>query len=80
VQPADTRQPSDRPAPVITHAPAELDNQDPIVLNLLRLAAETMIAHPEAIPPDLLSLLDDYAADLHAILSPPPRREVAADT
>jgi hypothetical protein len=42
-----------------------VDGQDPVLLNLLRLAAETMIAHPEAVPADLVSLLDEYAAELH---------------
>jgi hypothetical protein len=76
----DPRQPTDRTAAVIIPAPTSLDDQDPVLLNLLRLAAETMIAHPEAVPPELLSLLDAYAADLHGTLSPRPSREVTAWT
>jgi hypothetical protein len=75
--PAATRPPTDRTAAVIIPATATLDDQDPAVLNLLRLAAEAMIAHPEAVPPDLLSLVDAYAADLHGALRPRPRRVVA---
>jgi hypothetical protein len=75
----DPRQPTDRTAAVIIPTPASLDDQDPVVLNLLRLAVEAMIAHPEAVPADLLSLLDAYAADLYGTLSPRPRRAVAAD-
>jgi hypothetical protein len=77
---ADIRQPTDRTAAVIIPAPASLDDQDPAVLNLLRLAAEAIIAHPDAVPPDLLSLLDGYAADLYGTLAPRPRREAAAGT
>ena len=40
------------------------------VLNLLRLADEAMIAHPEAVRADLLSLVDAYAADLYGTLAP----------
>ena len=65
---------------MIIPVPPSLDDHDPIVLELLRLAAETMIAHPEAVPPDLLSLLDAYAADLHGTLSPQLRREVPVGT
>jgi hypothetical protein len=70
------------PAPDIRHAtyetavmipaPAFLDDQDPAVWNLLRLAAEAMIAHPEAVPADLLSLVDAYAANLYGTLAPRP--------
>jgi hypothetical protein len=63
---------------VIIPIPASLDDQDPAVLNLLRLAAEAMIAHPEAVPADLLSLVDAYAADLYGTLAPRPHREVPA--
>jgi hypothetical protein len=73
-------QPTDRTAAVIIPAPASLDDQDPAVLNLLRLATEAIISHPEAVPPDLLSLLDAYAADLYGTLAPRPRREVSAGT
>jgi hypothetical protein len=43
-----------------------LEDHDPIVLELLNLAAETMLAHPSAVPPDLVALLDSFAADLSA--------------
>jgi helix-turn-helix protein len=76
----EVRQPTGRTAAVIIPAPASLDDQDPAVLNLLRLAAEAMIAHPEAVPADLLSLVDAYAADLYGTLAPRPRREAAAGT
>jgi hypothetical protein len=65
---------------VIIPAPASLDQQDPAVLNLLRLAAEAIIAHPDAVPPDLLSLVDAYAADLYGTLAPRPRRKVTVGT
>ena len=65
---------------MIIPIPVSLDDQDPAVLNLLRLAAEAMIAHPEAVPADLLSLVDAYAADLYGTLAPRPPREVPAGT
>ncbi len=68
----DTCPPTDRTAAVIIPAPASLDDQDPAVLNLLRLAAEAIISHPDAVPADLLSLVDAYAADLYG--TPPPDR------
>jgi DNA-binding transcriptional regulator YhcF (GntR family) len=77
---SDISEPTDRTAAVLIPAPASLDDQDPAVLNLLRLATEAIIAHPEAVPPDLLSLLDAYAADLYGTLAPRPRREIAAGT
>lgn len=40
----DIRPPAERITAVIVPAPAGLDDQDPAVLNLLRLAAEAMIA------------------------------------
>lgn len=74
-------QPTDRAAVVIIPAAASLlSDQDPVLLNLLRLATETIIAHPDAVPPDLLTLLDAYAADLYGTLAPRPRREVTAGT
>jgi hypothetical protein len=78
--PPPDSQPDTEGTAVIITTPASLNDQDPILLNLLRLAAETMIAHPEAVPPDLLSMLDDYAAELHGTLSPPPHQEVTAGT
>ena len=77
--PRDSR-PDTEGTAVLIPVPASLDDQDPAVLNLLRLAAEAMIAHPEAVPADLLSLVDAYAADLYGTLSPRPRREVPAGT
>jgi transcriptional regulator with XRE-family HTH domain len=79
--PTDIYQPTDRTAAaMIIPASAPLDDQDPVLLELLRLAAEAMIAHPEAVPPDLLAMLDDYAADLHTILSPAEPRQITAGT
>jgi len=80
VAPGDICPMIERNAPMIILAPASVDGQDPVLLNLLRLAAETMIAHPEAVPADLVSLLDEYAAELHCTLSSPLRREVTAGT
>jgi transcriptional regulator with XRE-family HTH domain len=69
---ADIPEPAIRIAAVLITAPASLDDQDPAVLNLLRLATEAIISHPDAVPPDLLSLLDAYAADLYGTLARPP--------
>jgi len=77
---ADIPEPAHRTAAVLIPAPASLDDQDPAVLNLLRLAAEAIIAHPDAVPPDLLSLLDAYAADLYGTLAPQPRQKAPAGT
>jgi hypothetical protein len=44
--------------------PTPLTDQDPLLLELLSLATETMLAHPEALPTDLIAILDTYAADL----------------
>jgi DNA-binding transcriptional regulator YhcF (GntR family) len=56
---------STRPEPaVIITASTTLEDADPIILDLLKLATETMLAHPEAVPPSLFALLDTYAADL----------------
>ena len=49
---------------MITVIPTPLADQDPLLLHLLTLATETMLAHPEALPADLIALLDTYAADL----------------
>jgi transcriptional regulator with XRE-family HTH domain len=58
--PASTRQ---EPAVIIAlHTP--LEDADPIILDLLKLATETMLAHPQAVPPSLFAMLDTYAADL----------------
>jgi transcriptional regulator with XRE-family HTH domain len=58
--PASTRQ---EPAVIIAlHTP--LEDADPIILDLLKLATETMLAHPPAVPPSLFAMLDTYAADL----------------
>jgi hypothetical protein len=49
---------------VIITASTTLEDADPIILDLHKLATETMLAHPEAVPPSLFALLDTYAADL----------------
>ncbi len=41
-----------------------LADHDPLLLHLLTLATETVLAHPEAVPADLIAMLDTYAADL----------------
>lgn len=76
----DIRRSTYETAAVMIPAPSSLDDQDPAVLNLLRLAAEAMIAHPEAVPADLLSLVDAYAADLYGTLAPRPPRRAAVGT
>jgi hypothetical protein len=62
-----------------------LKDSDPLTLDLLKLATETMLAHPQAIPPDLLAMLDTYAADLRQARDPDaaptlPRRERDRDS
>lgn len=51
-----------------------LDGQDPILLDLLRLAAE-VIAHPEAVPPGLYELCDSWAGELAAVVNMTPGTE-----
>lgn len=48
-----------------------LEDQDPVVLDLLRLAAEVILAHPGAVPPALYDLCDTWADDLAGALSRP---------
>ena len=55
--------------PVTTRRP--LEDQDPVVLELLRLATETILAHPGAVPPALYDLCDTWADDLASTLSRP---------
>ena len=50
----------------VIHTP--LADRAPLLLHLLTLATETMLAHPEALPADLIALLDTYAADLNDAL------------
>jgi hypothetical protein len=54
-----------------------LEDQDRVVLDLLRLAAEIILAHPGAVPPALYDLCDSWADDLAGALtrpgSPDPR-------
>jgi hypothetical protein len=50
-----------------------LEDQDPVVLDLLRLAAEVILAHPGAVPPALYDLCDAWADDLAGTLSRPAR-------
>jgi hypothetical protein len=51
-------------AAMIDVIPTPLADRDPLLLQLLSLATETMLAHPQALPADLLAMLDAYAADL----------------
>ena len=48
-----------------------LARQDTVVLGLLRLAAEAILAHPRAVPPDLYEMCDSWADELAAALSAP---------
>lgn len=48
-----------------------LEDQDPVVLELLRLAAEAILAHPDAVPPALYDLCDTWADHLADALSRP---------
>ena len=50
-----------------------LEDQDPVVLGLLRLAAEAILAHPGPVPPALYALCDAWADDLAGTLSRPAR-------
>ena len=52
--------------PAMTRRP--LEDQDPVVLELLRLAAEILLAHPGAVPPALYDLCDAWADDLAGAL------------
>jgi hypothetical protein len=47
-----------------------LDSHDPTVLQLLQLAAEAILAHPEAVPGPLHALVDAWADDLATALMP----------
>jgi len=57
--------------PATARKPEEDQDQDLAVLAFLRLAAEAILAHPEAVPPDLYELCDDWADHLAETLSPP---------
>jgi hypothetical protein len=50
-----------------------LEDQDRVVLDLLRLAAEIILAHPGAVPPALYNLCDSWADDLAGALTRPAR-------
>ena len=50
-----------------------LAGQDAVILGLLRLAAEVILAHPGAVPPDLYERCDSWADELAAALSTPAR-------
>jgi hypothetical protein len=56
--------PTPKEAAMIAIVPTPLADRDPLLLQLLSLATETMLAHPEALPADLITMLDAYAADL----------------
>lgn len=53
-------------------ARSPLEDFDPMILELLRLAAEVILAHPEAVPPALYDLCDDWADGLAAALTGTP--------
>lgn len=53
-------------------APRPLQDHDPVVIELLRLAAETILAHPDAVPPGLHDLCDAWADDLACALGSYP--------
>jgi hypothetical protein len=50
-----------------------LEDQDRVVLDLLRLAAEVILAHPGAVPSALYDLCDTWADDLADALARPVR-------
>lgn len=50
-----------------------LEDQDPVVLDLLRLAAEVILAYPGAVPPALYDQCDTWADDLAGALCRPAR-------
>jgi transcriptional regulator with XRE-family HTH domain len=56
--------PKRKEADMIAVIPTRLADHDPLLLQLLTLATEIMLAHPEALPADLIAMLDTYAADL----------------
>jgi len=49
----------------------ELEDHDPVVLQLLQLAVEAIIAHPRVLPPALYEQCSAFADDLAAALTPP---------
>jgi hypothetical protein len=51
-----------------------LEDQDPVLLELLRLAAEVILANPGAVPAGLYDQCDDWADALSAVLSRPSRQ------
>jgi len=57
---------------VFVTARTPLQDHDPIVIELLRLAAETILAHPDAVPPGLHALCDAWADDLACALGSYP--------
>jgi hypothetical protein len=56
--------PTHKKAAMIDAIPTPLADHDPLLIQLLTLATEIMLAHPQALPADLLAMLDSYAADL----------------
>jgi hypothetical protein len=56
---------------VAATAPIPLEDQDPVVLQLLQLAAEAILAHPRAVPPGLYEQCSSWADGLAGALSPP---------
>jgi hypothetical protein len=52
-------------------ASSPLEDQDPVVLQLLRLAAEIILAHPRAVPAGLYEQCSTWADALAGALTPP---------
>jgi hypothetical protein len=48
-----------------------LQDQDPVLLQLLQLAAEAILAHPEVVPPALYDGCSSWADTLAAALNRP---------
>jgi hypothetical protein len=48
-----------------------LEDEDPVLLGLLRLAAEVILANPGVVPAGLYDQCDDWAGALSAVLSRP---------
>lgn len=48
-----------------------LESKDPVLLELLRLAAEVILANPGVVPAELYDQCDDWAGALSAALSRP---------
>lgn len=54
-----------------------LEDEDPVLLELLRLAAEVILANPGVVPSELYDQCDDWAGALSAVLFRPPGQPAA---